>query len=87
MLDMKNLILKKEVKNNGLKVYTVVHNKEVIETRVSRNDYVAASVLFIPKEGYEVFFHSHTDKIGKGESEQMRNKRPECSIGVAYINE
>ncbi len=84
---MENLFLKKKVKKNGLNVYAVVHNKEVIETRISRNNYIAASVLFCPKEGYEVFFHSHTDKIGKGESEQIRKKRPECSIGVAYINE
>ncbi len=84
---MKNLILKKKIRKNGLKVYLVIRNSEVIETRVSPNDYVAASVLFTQKKGYEIFFHCHTDKIGKGDSEQMRKKRPECSIGIAYLKQ
>ena len=84
---MENLILKKEAKKNGLNIYAVVRNREVIETRVSRNNYIAASVLFIPTEGYEVFFHCNVDKIGKGESELIRRKHPECLMGVAFIAE
>lgn len=85
MFIMENLILKKKIIKNGSKVYVVIRNNEVIETRISKNDYIAASVLFTPKQGYEIFFHCHTNKIGKGDF--GLKKQPECSIGVAYLNQ
>lgn len=83
---MKNLIIKKQETTGGNKRYNVQLGNEVIDTCISRNDYVAASVLFSRANGYEVTYHVQFENIGKGSLIEPKLNRLGYSFDVAYLN-
>lgn len=82
---MKDLIIKKQELTGGNKIFKVLQGNDVVDTCISRNDYVAATVLFSQAKGYEVTYHVNPENIGKGSLIESKRTKQEYSFCVAYL--
>lgn len=77
-------ISKKQVK--GSKIYKILCENKIIDTRISRNDYTSATVFFSVFDGYDVVYHSEKSMVGVFDPVQSRMKMPGCYLrGVALL--
>lgn len=78
-------ISKKQIKK-GSKIYKILHDKKIIDTRISRNDYTSATVFFSLNEGYDVVYHNAKKLVGVHDPVQSKMRRPGYYLkGVAVL--
>ncbi|MBV5348826.1 hypothetical protein JZU61_04235 [bacterium] len=76
---METQLIKKQIKTRASKIYNILCNGRVVDTRISNNDYQAATVFFRPGEGYEAIYHLTANV-------ETKLKRPGSSyVGLAIL--
>jgi hypothetical protein len=79
-------IAKKQIKK-GSKVYKILHEKKIIDTRISRNDYTSATVFFSLTDGFDVVYHSAKKLVGVLDPVQSKMRRAGYYFwGVAVLS-
>ena len=79
---MEAKMFKKQIKTRSSKIYNILCNGRVVDTRISNNDYIAATVFFRPGEGYEAVYHLTADNL---ENKAKLKRSGSSLVGVAIL--
>lgn len=78
-------ISKKHIKK-GSKIYKILHDKKIVDSRISRNDYTSATVFFSLEDGFDVVYHTAKKLVGVSNPVQRKMRQPGYYLkGVAVL--